>query len=219
MNDRPLLSESDLFKPQLGDDWHSVNRDIQNRFSETITVNQPLAYQGVMASILISGPGTVFAMIGSFAGAIVPYSGENVPVEVLLFKKDNDPFLYKKRVYYFHGKKPFTILSKLALSSKGEMLETVKYGLATKFTPNVINENLYFVSTRYIWQIANFSLPLPHFLASGTITLAHENISQSHFKIIMNIQHPLLGPMYYQEGEFEQVTPDKLECFQKQTSP
>lgn len=204
-------SEGELFKSQLGDSWHTLCDGIQKRFDADPTPKKPLAYKGTMTKVWCSAYGKLLAYLSYFTGALLPYCGENIPVDILVFTKDDLPDIFKRRNYFFPSKKPFLFKSNMRLGKQNQVMEYVGFGLGMIIQIEAREGNLHFYSNHYFLQLGTKVITLPSFLTPGETYLVHENLSDESFRIEITINHKLFGPMYYQQGVFHHCALDELD--------
>lgn len=197
-----MTSEGQLFKSQVGENWKNLSPNIQKRFDTDPPHNKPLKYDGIMTRVECSVLGKIFANLIRFSGALLPYSGTNVPVDIEVYTKPDRLDIFKNRVYFFPSKKPFTFKSNMCLDKNGDVLEFVGFGLGMKIIVFEKEGNLHFKDNGYFWQIGRLRIPLPRLLTPGNTYLIHSDMGEKQFGILIDITHPLFGRMYYQEGIF-----------------
>lgn len=201
----PTFSEGQLFKSQVGERWKNLSPHIQKRFDANPSPDKPIRYQGTMTRVEASFTGVVLANLVRFSGALLPHVGRDVATDILVFSKHGMPDIFKQRVYYFAGKKPFTFNSNMRLAENGDVLEFVGFGLGMKLVVAEKDGNLHFSDNGYFFSIGKAHIPLPSPFNPGKTRLVHSDMGEKTFKIVIDIQHPIFGKMYYQEGVFNHV--------------
>ena len=203
------LSEGELFKKILGEEWQELHPDIQARFARNPALTKPLYYTGYLSQLTSSKFGKVLGYLSFpfLKGALIPFDDFNFPVDIQVYSKPNDPSIYKQRIYRLHGRKPIQFTSHMRESEKGEVLEYVGIGLGMKLFLFVKDKNLYFTSVGYFWQILGWRIPLPDFLTPGKVFLSHCNDNPSQFNIRIEIKHNVFGASFMQVGVFHEVDP------------
>ena len=166
-------SEGKLFKEVLGNKWKDLHIDIQTRFDKNPSPDSPLKYEGIIDELYCSGWGKVLAYITKpmIKGALIPYSENDVPVDIRVYTLNNDPNIYKERIYKLKNKKPLLFTSNMRLSTNGEVLEYVGMGLGMKLTITEKDSNLHFESDGYFLDIGFFRIPIPALFTPGKTLL------------------------------------------------
>lgn len=193
--------EGHLFKAYLGDEWAKINPHIQRRFSQDPLPGAPICYHGIMTHVRCSLLGKLLAHAVQWTGALQPYRGNHVPVEIIVSARSDIDGVFKERIYRFEGRKPFRFNSYMTLH-KGKLLEFVGGGFGMSIHIEVKDGNLHFHDRGYFIGLGPLRIPLPYFLSPGDTYLLHENVGEQQFNIIIRIHHRLFGEMYYQEGVF-----------------
>ena len=199
------FSEGQLFKSQVGERWRNLSPHIQKRFDANPSPEKPIRYHGTMIRVEASFLGIVLANLIRFSGALLPHVGKDIMTDILVFSKPGIPDIFKQRVYFFPGKKPFTFNSNMRRSENGDVLEFVGFGLGMKLLVTEKDGNLHFSDDGYFFSIGKWRIPLPSPLNPGKTILVHSDMGEKTFKIVIDICHPVFGKMYYQEGIFHHV--------------
>jgi len=210
-DDEPLLSAPALSPPtstlcrQLKNSWAQLHPNIQSRFRQDPVLGQEIIYEGVMTHIRRSRLGWLFAQLTRVIGnPLTPYAGEDVAMEVKLFKRAGVSGVFWQRTYYYSRRAPYIVTSVKRESSRGELMECVGGGFGMQLDISVREGALHFESTRYFWQIAALRLPLPHWLAPGKTHVVHEDLGGGTFRFTIAMDHNQLGRTFFQQGEFHE---------------
>ncbi len=87
-----MKTEGQLIKAALGDRWSELSRKTQARFEADPTHEIPKEYIGDMSVVKCSWLGMIFAQFARFIGGpLIPYSEHDVPIDVTVFKKLDNP--------------------------------------------------------------------------------------------------------------------------------
>lgn len=198
-----MKTEGQLIKSALGQKWSNLSDKTKCRFEADPSNEAPKHYSGNMSEVSCSKVGMLLAYIARFVGGpLIPYSGRNVPIDVIVFKKPNDPAIYKKRTYYFQNRKPFTVQSKMLVNESGEFYEFAGFGLGMKMELNAKNDMLFFEGRKYCLKIGTLSITIPLFLSPGKAFIQHSDYGDDAFQVHIEMQHPWFGLMYVQDGIF-----------------
>ncbi|MFZ6657472.1 DUF4166 domain-containing protein [Undibacterium sp. TJN19] len=203
-------SEGELFRRILGSEWLTLHPDIQARFAKNPEVGQPLYYNGVLSELSCSGLGKLFGHITKpmIAGALIPYTDHDFPVDIEVYSKADSTAIFKQRIYRLHNRAPIQFTSYMQESEKGEVLEYVGMGLGMKLRLHVHEGNLYFTSDGYFWDVLGVRIPIPGILTPGKTYLCHRNDNTQQFNIRIEIKHALFGTTFKQVGVFHDLNND-----------
>lgn len=200
-------SEGELFKKILGEEWKELHPDIQARFGKNPALVKPLYYTGYLSQLTSSSFGKIlgYLTLPFLKGALIPFDGFDLPVDIKVYSKPNDPSIYKQRIYHLHDRKPIQFTSHMRESEKGDVLEYVGAGLGMKLILHVENGNLYFTSDGYFWEVFGWRIPMPDLLTPGKVFLSHCNNNPAQFNIRIEIKHILVGTSFTQIGVFHEI--------------
>lgn len=197
------LKPKNTLKSQLGENWSKLNPNIQKRFEKEPVIGNATIYEGVMQTMRHSFMGWLFACFTRIIGnPLSSYQGENVPMEVALFKKPNRQGVYWQRTYFIPNKKPYVVVSSKQESKAGEMLECVGGGFGMKLHVYEEHQGLHFKSYRYFWKFLKYHIPLPHWLTPGQTHVVHTDLGGGEFTYTITMTHKQLGETFYQHGTF-----------------
>lgn len=200
----PTVFQKSTIARQLGQSWYSLDKTIQERFQKDPEHGETIEYTGKMKTIRRSKMGWLFAYLTRIIGnPLSPYEGEDVQMDVLLFKKPNKSGTYWQRTYYYKGKKPFVVTSVKREGKKGEMMECVGGGFGMLLNVYHTGKELHFVSTRYFCEALGIRALLPHWLSPGRTYVIHRDLGDNkHFIFEITMHHKQLGETFYQIGTF-----------------
>lgn len=156
-----------------------------------------------MSRIECSWIGKVLARLVQHTGALMPYEGIDVPVDIDVWTELGEHAVFKKRTYLFEGRRPFVFRSKMTLDRRGDLVEFVGGGFGMRVRVHAEGGNLHFQDDGYFFAIAGFRVPIPLLFSPGRVYLRHEDRGPRAFRILIEIRHPLYGLLYFQEGLFE----------------
>lgn len=189
-------------KWHLGKSWHQLHPAVQRRFNRLPSTENPIVYKGNMEDVTCSRAGWLFAYLTKIIGnPLSPHQGKNIPMDVVLTTRPNQPGVYWKRTYYFPNKKPFSVTS-VKKDDNGQMMEMVGGGFGMFLDVYAENGQLHFKSTRYVWKFLKWYIPLPHWLSPGETHVIHQDLGKGNFRFTITMDHPVLKRTFYQTGVF-----------------
>jgi len=190
-------------KHQLGADWARLDPAVQARFDREPVLGETIVYAGTMETIRRSGAGWLFATFTRIIGnPLTPFAGENVPMEVALYKKPGRRGVFWQRTYFYPKRAPYVVVSTKEESRDGKMLECVGGGFGMQLKVTAENGEMHFRSQRYFWRGLGFRLPLPHWISPGAAHVIHRDIGGGQFIFSISMRHPQLGETFFQQGTF-----------------
>ena len=103
------------------------------------------------------------------------------------------------------------------IADNGELIEQFPFGLGMKIKLSAEGKNgdtLYFRDDGYFLKLSfakfphkAWRMPMPRVLTVGRFVLAHKNIDRERFTVEIALDHPLLGRLFHQYGEFREQPP------------
>lgn len=191
-------------KWHLGKNWHQLHPAVQRRFNRLPTADKPIVYKGNMEVVACSKAGWLFAFLTKIIGnPLSPHQGKNIPMDVVLTTRPDRPGVYWRRTYYFPNKKPFSVTS-VKKDDQGQMMEMVGGGFGMFLDVSAENGELHFKSSRYVWKLLRWYVPLPHWLSPGKTHVIHQDLGQGNFRFSITMDHPVLQQTFYQTGIFRE---------------
>jgi len=192
-------------KQALGEHWASLGPSVQAHYSLSPFTNQTLRLKGVMESVSHSRLAALLIPFTSFFGALIPYSGKNVAVEVTNHSLPDKPGYYWHRSFFFPGRRPSSFRSVMLFTGDGEVTEFVRFGLGIRIGVSVLNGGVIEKDKGYVWKIKGLTIPLPIKTMIGESYIEEMPISDNEFEMKMTIIHPLLGETFAYNGRFSVV--------------
>ncbi len=155
-----------------------------------------------MSRVECSWLGKVLGWLVQRTGALTPYEGRDVAVEIEVWTAPPNGAVHKRRVYDFGSGRRHTFSSRMELQSDGRLAEHVGGGFGMYVTVAIENDALRFHDDGYFFQWGRRRVPIPRWLGPGHVKLLHTDRGATEFGISIEIAHPWLGRMYRQEGVF-----------------
>ena len=191
-----------VFKQILGNQWNNLGEVIQKHYFLRPYSNDHICVTGVMTEINHSFPAKLLIPFGMLFGALVPYKGREIPIEVYYHTKNENSNIYWDRVFMFPGKRPYHFRSFMQPAKNNEVVEFVRFGVGMRLKVTAEQGALVFRNSGYIWKVANISIPIPLHLILGTAYVEERPIDSTRFSMKMELAHPLFGKLFQYRGEF-----------------
>ncbi|MGE3713282.1 MAG: DUF4166 domain-containing protein [Alphaproteobacteria bacterium] len=183
-----------------GGGWANLTQDIINRFD---SMNRgEVHYYGGQMEISRSFIGYIFAWLcKAFGSPLIAHKGDAVSMEVNAYPVAEG--ICWQRIYRFAGKKPISVRTTKIINKKHGLLECAGNCLNMRLDVYEQNRALHFVSNKYLIQIGQYWLPIPHTLTPGELHVEHIDEGQGRFRFRMSMTHKWFGQTFYQDGVFE----------------
>ena len=191
-----------LFEIILADDWDKLGGVIQRHYFLKPFSDDYICVKGTMSKIHHSLIAKLFIPFALLFGAVVPYRGKNVPVEVHYNSKIDNENLYWDRIFKFSDKNHFHFKSHMEHNGNNEVIEFVRFGVGMRLIVTVEDGALVFRDKGYIWRLFGIDFPIPANLLLGNAYVEERPIDDDNFSMKMILAHPWLGEMFRYEGQF-----------------
>lgn len=196
------IIEKTIFQIVLGDDWPRLGDVIQRHYFLKPESNDYICVSGKMDEITHSTAAKLLIPFGLFFGAIVPFKGTDIPVDVHYRAKPNNSNIYWDRVFKF-DRGDFHFKSYMEPVKKNEVIEFVRFGIGIRLAVTVEDEALVFRDSGYLWRIFGYTLPIPGKWLMGRVYVEERPIDERYFSMLMTLTHPWFGRLFKYRGKFE----------------
>jgi len=197
------LLESDMAKAVGGPGWWRLRPEIRTRFARDVKDGEVKCYEGVMSEVACSRIGWLLAQFCRLLGTpLATASGREVPTAVLVYPDPTGRGTVWDRIYFFPERAPVTVRSSKVLDERDRLLERVGGGFGMLLKVFERDRALHMVSQRYFLEWRGRRLCLPDLLSPGTAHVIHSDEGGGLFRFRLTITHPLLGPLFVQDGLF-----------------
>jgi len=191
-----------VFKLILGNQWNDLGEVIQKHYFLRSYSNDHICVTGVMGEINHSFLAKLLIPFGMLFGALVPYKGKDIPIEVNYHTKNVNGNIYWDRVFMFPGKRPYHFRSFMQPAKNNDVVEYVRFGVGMRLKVTAEQGSLVFRNNGYIWRVANICIPIPLHLIIGTAYIEECPIDSTRFSMKMELKHPLFGTLFQYRGKF-----------------
>lgn len=210
LNKVPQKKQVNEYQQLLGEQaWSNLHPDIQQRFGAG--VHEEVTYQGKMSKVHASLVGKIFAQVCRLIGTpLAIHTGEEVPLMVRVYPNNKLKGMTWDRFYTFPNKKINRVKStKVIQRGSGDeeigLVEMVGFGFGMKLDVNEVNGALQFASSEFFWEFDNKKFRIPDWLSPGKTMVRQNALSDGRFEFRLDVEHPILGKVFEQVGEFKKV--------------
>jgi hypothetical protein len=195
-----------IFQQALGPGWEQLGDVIRRHYTMAPFSNAHVCVRGTMDEVHHSPWARVLMPFGRLFGALVPYKGTRVPIEVHYRCRPGNALLYWDRVFSFEGRAPFHFRSHMARAPAGggEVIEYVRFGLGMRLAVSAEEGALVFRDLGYVWRLGRLHLPLPLGLLMGTAYVEErpDPDDADRFTMRMVLRHRWFGDVFRYSGRF-----------------
>jgi len=139
---------------------------------------------------------------GLLFGAVVPFQGRNIPIDVHYNSNSGNSNIYWDRDFKFQ-RGSFHFKSFMEPVKQNEVIEFVRFGIGIRLRVTVEDKALVFRDIAYVWRIFGYDLPIPGRWLMGEVYVEERPIDDQSFSMKMTLTHPLAGTLFKYSGEFE----------------
>jgi Domain of unknown function (DUF4166) len=185
--------------------WEALPHAVRRRFSKRLGPGATIVYTGTATELAFSQLGWVFAHALRLAGGPLPLSRAIGTASVVTVTEDlRSGGQVWTRLYARRSGFPQVIHSTKRFEGATGLEEHIGYGIGMSLSVSVEDGALVFRSHRYFVAIGRRRWHLPRWMAPGALTVRHIELDAHRFAFTLDIDHPRLGRLIHQRGEFEE---------------
>lgn len=181
--------------------WHDLPDVLRQRYANRPFSNDVVTVDGFL-TVEMSRLSKLMAPIFRLTRTLVPYHGENIPVTVRFRSAPGSNACHFERTFRFPGKRPYRFNSVLRPMENADLLETMPTGVGWLARYTVEHGKVCVTHRGYRINLFGHTLRLPLEWIFGRASAEEEAIDDRHFRMAMQIVHPVLGAIYAYHGTF-----------------
>lgn len=175
---------------------------LQRRYNINPYSDNKLVLNGVM-NITMSRMFRIFSPFFRIVGALTPYSGNNIPVDITLISNRNSPFVLMHRIFYYKNRPPYHFSSKMLPIKDNEIIELTRFRIGIKLLYRLENNKIIMDYGGYIFYLGKWSFPLPLHYIIGKFSAYEKAENDEIFNMQVNIVHTFFGKIFECTGKFK----------------
>lgn len=195
------MQSGSVFEPVFGPKWPTLPGVLKQRYANRAHCDDEVVVDGTL-TIHRSWWITILSPFLRLTGALLPYAGSDIPVQVRFNSRPHDNRIGFNRTFHFPGRKPYHFSSQLAPTQGDEVIEFMRFGLGWRMHLVYADNQVQLQHAGYVWRIAGFDLPIPLGLILGKSHAYEYAINDTQFGMHFAITHPLFGNVFGYEGQF-----------------
>ncbi len=192
-----------IFKSIFGMQWDNLPPVMHRHYASTPYSHDVTIAEGtldVYTAPCIKWLKPFFNLLGS-----VPlHTEKNVPVTVHFRSAPDTKCFCFDRNFHFRNGRPYRFVSHMEQRGE-EVTEIMKFGLGWRMNYLWQDNKVILAPIGFCLSIFNRIIPLPLSWLIGTAYAEEEAIDDTHFRMFVEIRHPLLGRIYEYKGQFEMI--------------
>ncbi|NGN45303.1 DUF4166 domain-containing protein [Mesorhizobium sp. CGMCC 1.15528] len=191
-----------VFQEVLGKDWHRLGEVVRRHYFLRAFSDDYICVKGTMHEVRHNAVASFLIPLARIFGALVPYRGTDVPIEVHYNAQPKDGTIHWDRVFHFAGRPPFHFRSYMERASGSGVIEFVRFGVGMRLKVTAEDGALVFRGEGYIWRLFGVDVPLPMGLVLGRAYIEERPVDAERFSMRMTLTHPLFGELFRYSGSF-----------------
>ena len=183
--------------------WQSLPASVQRRFSKRVVDERVVLYPGVIRKARFSKLGWLFAQACRLVGSPLPLGREcGLPAAVSVMEDREGKGQFWTRTYARKSGFPQVIHSSKRFAGETGLEEHIGLGIGMALRVSAIDDGIAFRSDHYFLCVFGKRIKLPVWLSPGETLVKHRHVSDNRFLFSLELTHPWLGELVYQEGLF-----------------
>lgn len=183
--------------------WSALPQAVRARFSKRYAPGKAVSYAGVIGHCRMSRAGWCLAQLARLVGAPLPLDrGGGLAAVVTVTEHGPSGGQVWTRVYARRSGFPQVIHSAKMFTGPTGLEEYLGLGFGLALTVRAEPDRIVFLSDHYFLRLARLRLRLPRWLAPGQLRIDHIDHGHGAFAFVLDLQHPWLGELIHQHGEF-----------------
>lgn len=191
-----------IFNPiahALGSNWSKLAPAIRMHYSS----DKKMTLKGTMDEVWHSKIAGFFIFFSRFLGALVPFTGSNVPTITHNWLSEDNLKYFFRREFHFEKKRPLTFSSHMEYYKKDEIIEYVKFGVGIRMKLTVEDGTLVYTIIDYIQDLKYFKIHIPSVLLLGGGHIIEKQINANTIRVEFELTHPIFGKTFTYSGNFK----------------
>lgn len=196
------VARKSIFHEVLGEDWWRLGEVIRRHYFLRSFSDDYICVRGEMQEVWHSAIAKCLIPFARIVGALVPYRGTDMPIEVHYRAKPDRGTLHWDRVFHFAGRPPFHFLSHMEHVGENTVIEFIRFGVGMRLRVTAEDGALVFRDQGYVWRMFGIDVPLPLRLLLGRAYIEERPTDAGRFSMRMVLTHPLFGELFRYRGSF-----------------
>lgn len=195
-------SDGTIFREILGPIWDELPRVMKAHYRNKAFCNDVTEMQGHL-NVHTSWYSKLLSPAFAVLGALVPYKGTQVPVNVKARSNPTSNAYILEREFNYEGKGIRHFRSTLEPFGRNELIEFLRFGVGWRSSFDWNGERIVLEHIGYVWRVFRINIPLPISWIIGKGNAYEIPMSDTEFEMYMEIKHVLFGKIYGYDGRFE----------------
>ena len=202
LNNLVSYKSEPIFQSAFGKKWDLLPDILRKRYSNTSYSNDAITARGKLD---VSFPRVMYPFL-YFCGLfnmLVPYRGNDVPVEVNFISMPDSSMLCFNRIFHFPNKKTYQFCSYMKHIKDDIVVEYVLLGMGLQMQMHYEDGKVVMHHGGYVWRVFGKLIPIPLSMILGKVYAEEKVESHDSFSMLMQVVHPLFGTIFRYSGKFK----------------
>lgn len=190
-----------IFKSIYDEQWNDLPPVLLKHYANRPYSNDVVTVEGIL-QVKLSLFARLLSPVFRITGALVPYSGENIPVTVH-FRSEPDSTTYIfDRTFHFPGRSPYRFRSRIIPIGGDEAIELMPIGIGWHARHYFNGEKTIMEHRGFKIKLFGKFIPIPLEFILGKGYAEEKATGDNSFHMYMDLRHPLFGKIFSYTGEF-----------------
>jgi Domain of unknown function (DUF4166) len=183
--------------------WARLPAAVRGRFAKRYAPGKSVSYTGVIEQCRMSRAGWALAQLCRLIGAPLPLDrGSGLAAVVTVTEHAPSGGQVWTRVYARARAVPQVIHSVKMFAGPTGLEEYLGLGIGVALKVAAEPDRIVFHSDHYFLRLGVLRVKLPGWLAPGDLRIDHIDHGDGSFAFVLDLNHPWLGELIHQHGEF-----------------
>ena len=196
-----MSSQEPIFQHILQPTWQQMPAVLHQRYANRANTNDKVVVDGVL-NVHVSRWMKFWSPLLRLCGALLPYAGKDIPVQVCFQSFPNSNHVGFYRTFHFPKQGEVKFRSRLVPVKGDEVLEKMRFGLAWKMRYAYEDNKAKLLHKGYVLCLGKLKIPMPVYLILGKAYAYETATSDNGFDMYFEIIHPLFGKIFGYDGSF-----------------
>ncbi|WAC48737.1 DUF4166 domain-containing protein [Asticcacaulis sp. SL142] len=195
------MTDKPIFEAVFGGAWPHLPPVFKAHYANRPFSNDKVQVDGLM-KVELSALAKALSPLMRLTKALVPQSGENIPVTVIFSSEpDGDGFRFD-REFRFPERKPYHFRSRMVAAGEGDIIEWMPSGIGWHARYGFDGEKVTMHHRGYKVRVFGVLLPFPLEWLIGRGYAEERAIDDAQFEMYMDLRHVWFGRIYAYSGTF-----------------
>jgi Domain of unknown function (DUF4166) len=195
------VTDKPIFEAVFGDAWPHLPPVFKAHYANRPFSTDTVQVDGLM-KVELSGFAKALAPLMRLTRALVPQSGDNIPVTVTFNSEPDGNGFRFDRAFKFPGRKPYNFRSRMVAAGEGDIIEWMPSGIGWHARYGFDGEKVTMHHRGYKVRMLGLELPVPLEWLIGRGYAEERAIDDVQFEMYMDLRHAWFGRIYAYSGTF-----------------